>query len=61
MAPAFAQAATVLEPTVRLANAGTDAVPNLAARFDIRSIPTLALFIGGREVARQSLQRDNKT
>ena len=27
---------------------------DLAARFAIRSIPTLALFRGGREVARQS-------
>jgi thioredoxin 2 len=29
-------------------------VPNLGARFNIRSIPTLALFVNGKEVARQA-------
>jgi thioredoxin 2 len=32
----------------------TDAVPELGQRFGIRSIPTLAVFSGGREVARAS-------
>jgi thioredoxin 2 len=54
MAPAFEQAAAQLEPQVRLAKVDTEAVPNLGARFNIRSIPTMALFVGGREVARQS-------
>jgi thioredoxin 2 len=54
MAPAFEQAAAQLEPHMRLAKVDTDAVPNLGARFGIRSIPTLALFAGGREVARQA-------
>ena len=53
MAPAYAQAAAALEPKLRVAKVDTEAVPNLAARFNIRSIPTLALFVGGREVARQ--------
>jgi thioredoxin 2 len=39
---------------VRLAKVDTEAVPALGARFNIRSIPTLALFRGGREVARQA-------
>jgi thioredoxin 2 len=39
---------------VRLAKVDTEAVPALAARFNIRSIPTLALFRGGREIARQA-------
>jgi thioredoxin 2 len=30
----------------------TDALPDLGERFGIRSIPTLAVFAGGREVAR---------
>lgn len=30
----------------------TDAVPELGERFAIRSIPTMAVFSGGREVAR---------
>ncbi|MCK2087148.1 thioredoxin TrxC [Thauera aromatica] len=54
MAPAFAQAAGQLEPRVRLAKVDTDAEQTLAARFAIRSIPTLALFRGGREIARQA-------
>jgi len=53
MAPAFEQAAKQLEPTMRLAKVDTEAAQNLAARFNIRSIPTLALFVAGREVARQ--------
>lgn len=53
MAPAFEQAAAQLEPHFRLAKVDTEAVPNLAARFNIRSIPTLAIFMGGREIARQ--------
>jgi thioredoxin 2 len=53
MAPAYAQAAAALEPKLRVVKVDTEAVPNLGARFNIRSIPTLALFVGGREVARQ--------
>jgi thioredoxin 2 len=53
MAPAFEAAVRQLEPHVRLAKVNTEAEPELAARFHIRSIPTLALFVGGREVARQ--------
>jgi len=54
MAPAFEQAAGQLEPLVRLAKVDTEAHQNLGVRYNIRSIPTLALFIGGREVARQA-------
>jgi len=54
MAPAFVQAAATLEPTVRLAKVNTEEEQNLAARYHIRSIPTLVLFKGGREIARQS-------
>lgn len=54
MAPAFAAAARQLEPHFRLVKVNTEAEPQLAARFGIRSIPTLALFRNGREVARQA-------
>lgn len=54
MAPAFEQAAAQLEPTVRLAKVDTEAHQGLGARYNIRSIPTLALFMNGREVARQA-------
>jgi thioredoxin 2 len=53
MAPAFEQAAAQLEPQFRLVKVDTEAEKNLGARFNIRSIPTLALFANGREVARQ--------
>ncbi|MBY8827381.1 thioredoxin TrxC [Hephaestia mangrovi] len=54
MAPAFETAARQLEPRVRLAKLDTEAAPDIAARYAIRSIPTLILFRQGREVARQS-------
>ena len=54
MAPAYAQAAGRLEPSIRLLKLDTEKAQELAARFNIRSIPTLALFKGGREVARQA-------
>ncbi|HYD61843.1 MAG TPA: thioredoxin TrxC [Noviherbaspirillum sp.] len=53
MAPAFEQAAAQLEPHFRLAKVNTEGEKALAARYGIRSIPTLALFVQGREVARQ--------
>jgi thioredoxin 2 len=54
MAPQYVQAASLLEPRVRVAKVDTDAEQRLGAQFNIRSIPTLALFKGGREVARQA-------
>lgn len=54
MAPAFAQAAKQLEPRYRLAKVNTEEEQALAARFQIRSIPTLIVFRQGREIARQS-------
>ena len=54
MAPNFHQAAIDLEPYVRLAKLDTENEQQLAGRFNIRSIPTLAIFKDGREIARQS-------
>lgn len=54
MAPVFEQAAGELEPHVRLAKVDTEASPDLAARFGVRSIPTLVLVHHGREIARTS-------
>jgi thioredoxin 2 len=53
MAPAFEQAAAQLEPRMRLVKVNTEEAQALAARLNIRSIPTLALFQNGKEVARQ--------
>ena len=54
MAPAFAQATEQLEPQVRLAKVNTEQEQALAGQYNIRSIPTLALFKNGKEIARQS-------
>jgi thioredoxin 2 len=54
MAPAFARAASELEPGIRLAKVDTESQQQLAARFNIRSIPTLAIFRNGREITRHS-------
>ncbi|WP_295522292.1 thioredoxin TrxC [Limnohabitans sp. Rim8] len=54
MAPAYEQAAALLEPQVRVAKLNTEDAQAIAARFNIRSIPTLALFVRGQEVARQA-------
>lgn len=53
-APVFAEAARQFEPRLRLAKVDTDAQPELSQRFGIRSIPTLTLLRGGREIARQA-------
>ena len=54
MGPAFEKAAVALEPEVRLAKLNTDEEQQVAAEFDIRSIPTMILFKDGKEIARQS-------
>jgi thioredoxin 2 len=54
MKPVFAAAAGQLEPGVRLLTLDTEAEGETAARFGIRSVPTLVLFKGGREAARTS-------
>ena len=54
MAPAYEQAAAQLEPHVRLAKINSDEAQALSARYNIRSIPTMVLFKGGQEAARQS-------
>lgn len=54
MAPIFAEAARTWEPRARLAKVNTEEESDLAARFAIRSIPSLLIFKKGQEVARQS-------
>jgi thioredoxin 2 len=43
-----------MEPRVRFAKLDTEAAQGIAARYGIRSIPTMIVFKGGKEVARQS-------
>ncbi len=54
MAPVFSQAAAQLEPRMRLAKVDTEQQQALAAQYNIRSIPTLAVFKAGREVDRMA-------
>jgi thioredoxin 2 len=54
MAPVFAQVAGELRGRAQLAKVNTEAEPLLASQFAIRSIPTLVVFRGGRELERMS-------
>ncbi len=54
MASAYEQAASALEPEVRLIKLNSDNEQSTAAKLGIRGIPTLLLFDGGREIGRSS-------
>lgn len=53
-APVFEQAASLVEPRARFAKLNTEAVPSIAQRWGIRSIPTLIIFKNGKEIQRMS-------
>ena len=54
MAPAFAKVAAEMEPRMRFLKVDTEAEQGLAARYQIRSIPTLMVFRNGKVVAQQA-------
>lgn len=54
MAPAYETAAKELEPDVVLIKLNSDAAQATSSELGIRSIPTMILSHGGREIARQS-------
>ncbi len=54
MAPAFSSAAAKMEPNVRFVKVNTEQEQMLGQQFNIRSIPTIAIFYQGKEVARQA-------
>ena len=54
MAPAYEAAAARVGPGIHLGKVDTEAEPEIAQRYGIRSIPTLIAFRNGREIARQS-------
>jgi len=54
MAPILTAVTQELEPSIQVAKVDTESQQELAGRYQIRSIPTLALFHQGREVARQA-------
>ena len=60
MAPAYERAAAELEPDYRLLKVNTEEEQSLAARYGIRSIPTLMLFMHGREIARRAGASDTR-
>ena len=54
MAPQFESAARASAGRMLFAKLDTEQAPQTAARFGIRSIPTVIVFRNGRELARQS-------
>ena len=54
MAPAYEQACAQLEPHFRLIKLNTENEQAIAGQFTIQSIPTIAVFKNGREIARQA-------
>jgi thioredoxin 2 len=54
MAPALERTAAARATELRVSKVNIDEQQQLAARFGIRSIPTLILFREGREIARQT-------
>ncbi|SMY07261.1 thioredoxin domain-containing protein [Flavimaricola marinus] len=54
MAPEFAKAAMGMKGRARFAKLDTEAFPQAGARYDIRGIPLLIAFAGGRESKRQA-------
>ena len=54
MAPVFAQTAAQLSQRMRFAKVDTEHARDIAARYNIRSIPTLAVFWNGREIDRMA-------
>ena len=61
MAPVLERTAQERATTLQVAKVNTDEQQELAGRFNIRSIPTLILFRGGREISRQSGAVDGGT
>lgn len=54
MAPHFERAATLLEPNVRLLKINADHSPRISVQFNIRGIPALLLFRGGKLIAQNA-------
>ena len=54
VAPELVQVAAVGAGRLIVAKVNTEALPDLGARFQIRSIPTMVLFKNGSEGARQA-------
>ena len=53
VAPALEQLAAELVGTLRIVKVNVDHAPEVSARLGVQGIPTMVLFDGGHEVARQ--------
>ncbi|RUM80666.1 MAG: thioredoxin TrxC [Candidatus Thioglobus sp.] len=53
-APTFKQVASQVEPKARFIKIETEAEQAISAKYNIRSIPTLAIFKNGKEIDRVS-------
>jgi len=53
MAPTYEKVSQDMQGKARFVKVNTEDEQGLAAKYNIRSIPTLAVFAGGREIARQ--------
>jgi thioredoxin 2 len=60
MAPAYERAAAELEPRYRFLKVNTEEEPALATRHNIRSIPTMILFLAGQPVAQTAGAMDTR-
>lgn len=61
MGPQFETVTAQMEPDLRFAKVNTELAQRTAAQYNIRSIPTVAIFKAGREVARQAGAMDART
>ena len=61
MAPYYEATAAKLEPKLRFAKLNTQDEPGPGAQFNIRGIPTMVVFRGGKEIARQTGAMDSAT
>jgi len=61
MAPVFARLAGELEPEARFLKLDIEAAPDIATRYNVRSIPMLILFQNGVVVAQRAGAIDERT
>ena len=61
MAPVYAQVSSNMKSQARFAKVDTEQAQQVAASFNIRSIPTLIVYKAGKEVARQAGAMDKSS